>query len=182
MVASHLYPSAYNGAWIVSEDPDLLRSAEDPTMLDTIYRSRMMSLFGFGTINGQLKERVSLYPEPVLKAASRNIALYKRYRHLLQRDCYQLLPASDKTGQWQAVQFVSPHGEEAVVLAFRAESSEETVHLSLQGLQRDRIYEVTSANGIGRDSRMAGDVLTSKGIAVSLEHSHMSEVVFVKML
>ena len=93
IVASHLYPSAYNGAWIVSEDPDLNRYANDPALLDTIYRSRMISLFGFGTINGQLKERVSLYPEPVLAAARRNVPLYKRYRHLLQHDCYDLLPA-----------------------------------------------------------------------------------------
>jgi hypothetical protein len=35
----------------------------------------MVSLFGFGTILGLLKERVSLFPEPVLAAARRNLEL-----------------------------------------------------------------------------------------------------------
>jgi alpha-galactosidase len=180
MVASHLYPSAYNGAWVVSEDGDLLRSADDPVMLDTIFRSRMMSLFGFGTINGQLKERISLYSEPVIRAASRNMKSYKSYRHLLQHDCYQLAPTGSGSGHWQAVQFVSPSGEEAVVLAFRAESPQETMHLSLQGLRSDGIYEVNFANGGGPDLKIAGGDLISKGITIALGHSHMSEVISVR--
>jgi alpha-galactosidase len=183
IVASHLYPSAYNDAWIVSEDPDLLRSANDPIMLDTIFRSRMMSLFGFGTIYGQLKERVSLYPEPVFTAARRNTELYKRYGHLLQYDPYQLLATGDtEQGQWQAIQFVSSSGREAVVLAFRAESPQETVQLLLQGLRIDGIYEVNFANRSDPDLEIGGGDLLSKGIAVSLERPQMSEVVSVRML
>ncbi len=37
LIASYLYPSSYNGAWIVSEDDDLKRYANDPAMLDTIF-------------------------------------------------------------------------------------------------------------------------------------------------
>jgi alpha-galactosidase len=184
VVASHLYPSAYNGAWIVSEDPDLQRYANDPAMLDTIFRSRMMSLFGFGTINGQLKERVSLYPKPVLTAARRNMELYKRYRHLLQSDYYQLLPAADTgkgQGEWLAVEFVSPSEQEAVVLAFRAESSQEMVQLSLRKLRSDGNYDLTFANGNRPNLKARGEDLLSKGITISLEQPHMSEVVLVRM-
>ena len=186
VVASHLYPSAYNGAWIVSEDPDLQRNANDPAMLDTTFRSRMMSLFGFGTINGQLKERVSLYPAPVLTAARRNMELYKRYRHLLQHDCYQLLPPGDAEkgrgqGEWQAVQFVSPSGQEAVILAFRAESPQETVQLRLRGLQTDKNYDVNFANEERPDLKVTSNDLLTKGITVSLKRPHMSEVVLVRM-
>ena len=184
IVASHLYPSAYNGAWIVSEDPDLQRYVNDPALLDTIFRSRMMSLFGFGTINGQLKERVSLYPEPVLRAARRNMELYKRYRHLLQSDCHQLLPAvdagKDQSG-WLAVEFVSPSEQEAVVLAFRAESPQETVQLSLRGLQNDKNYDVTFANEERPDLKVTGNDVLTKGITVSLKRPRMSEVVLVRM-
>ena len=146
-----------------------------------------MSLFGFGTINGQLKERVSLYPESVLTAARRNVALYKSYRHLLQHDCYQLLPSGDTApdkskSEWQAVQFVSPSGHEAVLLAFRADSAQQSVQLPLRGLQSQGGFEVTFANG-GRprfeDER--ADELSAKGITVSLERTHMSEVVLVRM-
>jgi alpha-galactosidase len=181
MVASHLYPSDYNGAWIVSEDSDLQRSANDPSALDTIFRSRMMSQFGFGTINGQLKERVSLYPDSVLTAARRNMALYVRHRHLLQHDCYQLLPTdSSEKDAWQAVQFVAPSGKEAVVLAFRAESTQEKVQLPLRGLLREALYEVTFANGSHPDLKMKGHDLLSQGIALSLQNPQMSDVVLVR--
>ena len=143
-----------------------------------------MSLFGFGTINGQLKERVSLYPEPVLTAARRNMELYKRYRHLLQSNCYQLLPAVD-TGKdqsaWLAVEFVSPSGQEAVVLAFRAESPQKVVQLTLRALRSDGNYDVNFAVGNRPNLKARGDDLLSKGITFSLERPHMSEVVLVRM-
>lgn len=181
IVASRLYPSAYNGAWIVSEDPDLSHSSDDSALLDTIYRSRMISLFGFGTINGQLKERVSLYPEAVLAAARRNVPLYKRFRHLLQEDCYDLLPAtSDAKQQWQAMQFVSPSSQESVVLVFRAESTQNTLQIPLKGLNRDALYVITFANGNRPDIKMVGHALLTQGLAISLETPRMSEVVLLK--
>ena len=143
-----------------------------------------MSLFGFGTINGQLKERVSLYPEPVLTAARRNVELYKRYRHLLQYDCHQLLKTADAgkgEGGWLAVEFVSPSGQEAVVLAFRAESPQTTVELSLRGLRSDGNYDVHFANGNRPDLKAKGGELLSKGMSISLDKAHMSEVVLVRM-
>ncbi len=184
VVASRLYPSAYNGAWIVSEDPDLEHYANDPAILDTIFRSRMMSLFGFGTINGQLKERVSLYPESVLAAARRNMKLYRRYCHLLQSNSYQLMPAVDPgkdQNDWLAVQFVPPSGQEAVVLAFRVESQRETVQLSLRGLRKDKNYDVSFANEEDLDLKVTGDDLLTNGITVSLQRPHMSNVVLVRM-
>ena len=145
-----------------------------------------MSMFGFGTINGQLKERVSLYPAPVLMAARRNMELYKRYRHLLHHDCHQLLPPGDAEkvrgqGEWQAVQFVSPSGQEAVILAFRAESPQETVQLRLRGLQTDKNYDVNFANEERPDLKVTSNDLLTKGITVSLKRPHMSEVVLVRM-
>jgi hypothetical protein len=116
-------------------------------------------------------------------AARRNTELYKRYGHLLQYDPYQLLATGDtEQGQWQAIQFVSSSGREAVVLAFRAESPHETVQLLLQGLRIDGIYEVNFANRSDPDLEIGGGDLLSKGIAVSLERPHMSEVVSVRML
>ncbi|MGC2400492.1 MAG: alpha-galactosidase [Acidobacteriaceae bacterium] len=182
MVSSRVYPSAYNGAWIVSEDVDLQKNADDPAMLDTIFRSRMISLFGFGTINGQLKERVSLYPEPVILAARRNIACYKGYRHLLQYDCYRLTPGDAAPSHWQAIQFVSPSGQEAVVLVFRGESSQGAVRLSLQGLRTAGMYELNFSSGSGPSTKMKGEELLSKGMAVSLPTPHSSEVVSLRML
>jgi alpha-galactosidase len=180
LVAGYIYPSADNGAWIVAEDKALLESANDPALLDTIFRSRMLSLFGFGTILGQLKERVSLFPEPVLAAARRNLEVYKRYRHLLQNDCYHLLPAGSAEHQFQAVQFISPSASEAVVLVFKAESSQETVQVPLRGLQASRSYEITFANGSPTLQAGGGDLL-SEGITLSLARPATSEVVLLQM-
>ena len=143
-----------------------------------------MSLFGFGTINGQLKERVSLYHESVLTAAQRNMKLYRRYRHLLQSNCYQLIPAVDPgkdQNHWLAVEFAPPSGQEAVVLAFRVESKLETVQLLLRGLLKDKNYDVNFANEEGPNLRVTGNDLLTKGITVSLERPHMSNVVLVQM-
>jgi hypothetical protein len=180
-VASYLYPSSDNGAWIVSEDKVLIGSANDPAALDTVFRSRMLSLFGFGTIQGLLKERVSLFPEPVLAAARRNLELYKRYRHLLHNDCYHQLPAGSAEKQWQATQFISPAAKEAVILVFKGESSQETVQVRLRGVQTSATYEIAFANG-GPPLQAGGDELLSKGITVSLAHPATSEVVFLRML
>jgi alpha-galactosidase len=177
MLANYLYPSADNGAWIVMEDKALLESVNDPAALDTIFRSRMMSLFGFGTILGLLKERVSLFPEPVLAAARRNIPLYKRYRHLLQNDCYHLSASADEA-KLQAIQFASPSGDEAVVLMFQAGSPQPSVQLPLRGLKRDTNYDVTFANG-GPAKRMSGRELLFTGIAVALAQGVTSEVILL---
>src|ERR1700723_8596 len=179
LMANYLYPSCDNGAWIVSEDKALLESANDPALLDTVFRSRMLSLFGFGTILGLLKERISLFPEPVLAAARHNMEWYKRYRHLLQNDSYHLLPAGGAEGQCQATQFISSSANEAVVLVFKAESSQENVQLRLRGLQ-PRTYEITFANG-GAAWQAGGDELLSKGVTISLAHPITSEVVLLRM-
>jgi len=179
MVAGYLYPSADNGAWVVSEDKALTESANDPAMLDTIFRSRMLGLFGFGTILGMLKERISLFPEPVLAAARRNIEVYKRYRHLLQNDCYHLLPTGATEGQCQAIQFISPSAEEAVVLVFKAGSSQDAVRVPLRGLRASGSYEITFANG-GPTLRAGGADLLSNGIKLFLAHPATSEVAFLR--
>ena len=180
LAAGYIYPSADNGAWVVSEDKALTESANDPAMLDTIFRSRMLGLFGFGTILGLLKERISLFPEPVLAAALRNIAVYKRYRHLLQNDCYHLLPAAAAEAQYQAIQFVSPSAEEAVVLVFKASNSPDTLQLPLRGLRASATYEVTFANG-NPALRARGADLLSSGLKLSLAHPATSEVALLHL-
>jgi alpha-galactosidase len=179
LAAGYLYPSAENGAWIVVEDPDLLKSAGNPALLDTIFRSRMISLFGFGTINGQLKERISLLPESILAAAHRNTALYKRYRHLLQDDFSRLLNLSTNPEGPQAVQFTSRDGREAVVLIFRGTSDKDSFQLPLRGLKKNRSYNVTFANDNSTTEKDASELL-SEGITVSLPSLSMSEIVLIK--
>jgi alpha-galactosidase len=179
LVASRLYPSGDNGGWIVAEDKALLESANDPAALDAIFRSRMFCLFGFGTLLGQLKERISLFPEPVLEAARRNMTVFKRYRHLLQQDSYCLVEGTNGKDQPQAIQFVSTSADESVVLVFKAESKQDIVQLPLRGLREDADYEITFTNQ-NQTLRAPSDDLLSKGIAVALAQPATSEVVFLR--
>ena len=78
------------------------------------------------------------------------------------------------------MQFVSPSGQEAVVLIFRAESVQNTKQLQLRGLKPDSLYVITFANGSHPDLKMTGHDLLSQGIAVSLERPQMSEVLLLK--
>jgi len=172
--ASYLYPSSYNSAYVTRE-PEAMEQ-KDPALLDTIYRSRMMGLFGFGA--GSLAERVSLYPAEVLAAARRNIPLYKSYRHLLAEDCYHLTPPSGSPEGWQAVQFCQRDGSEAVVLAFRDLSTQPLYRLGLKGLGPDSRYAITSANHKTETVRTGREL--ASGVIVRLAKPHMSEVLLMR--
>jgi alpha-galactosidase len=177
LVASHIYPSFYNGGWVI-KDPELEKT-KDPELLDTIYRSRMIGLFGFGTLHGTLPERVSLFPAEVLEAARRNIALYKRYRHLLQGRAYHSFPSRGSPEQWQAIQFASDNGAEAVLLCFRGKSTQSEMRLPVRGLQPSRAYRITSANRSEARS-LSGDQLMRDGIIASLPKTEMSDIFFLQ--
>ncbi len=174
LVGSRIYPSGDNGGWIVAEDKAMLESASDPAALDTIFRSRMFCLFGFGTLLGQLKERISLFPTPLLDAARRNIAVFKRYRHLLLQDSYVLLEGAKN--ETQAIQFVSPSGDESVVLVFKGEGKADALQLPLHGLKKNVDYQITFINR-NESLRAASNDLLSKGISANLEQPVTSEVI-----
>jgi alpha-galactosidase len=176
-VASHIYPSFYNGGWIV-KDPELEKTT-DPDILDTIYRSRMIGLFGFGTLHGTMPERVSLYPAAVLEAARRNISAYKRYRHLLHGRAYHLFPPPGSPEQWQAIQFASEDGTEAVVLCFRGKSTQSAMRLPVRGLQAGKTYKVALANGNTMRS-LTGRQLMRDGLIASLAKPEMSNIFFLE--
>ncbi len=178
MLAGCLYPSGDNGGWIVAEDKALLENANDPAALDTIFRSRMFCLFGFGTLLGQLKERVSLFPPSVIEAARRNMAVFKRYRHLLLADSYRLL--EEKKGEPEAVQFASSSGDESVVLIFKDESQKLDMQLPLRGLRKDADFDITFVNR-NQNLKAAGRDLLSKGIAIGLAGAETSEVVLLRI-
>ena len=180
LTASYLYPSSYNGAWIVL-DPEVQKQ-KDPGRLDTMYRIRMMGLFGFGTLTGKLlTERVSLYPQEVLNAARRNIPIYKRLRHLLAEDCYHLTPPFGSAERWQVVQFCQRDGSEAVVFAFRGTSTQGRYLLRLRGLKPENHYSVRSEN-LANETIRSGRELAQDGIIVELAKVDLSELLMLRAM
>jgi alpha-galactosidase len=178
LIASYIYPSSYNGAWVLRDKE--LESTKTPALLDTIYRSRMMGLFGFGTLHGTLPERVSLFPAEALSAARRNVPIYKRYRRLLQADAYHLFPPAGSAEGWQAIQFTSTDGREGVVLCFRNGSRQASIRLPVKALDRDLNYRLTSANGTEFAARK-GAKLLREGLVIQLNEPEMSDVILLNV-
>jgi alpha-galactosidase len=182
--ACYLFPSSYNGSYVLRESgamgqkKDEVMQQKDPALLDTVFRSRMMGLFGFGSYE-VLADRVSRFPQVVLDAARRNIAIYKSYRHLLAEDCHHLTPPFGSTDRWQVVEFCKRDGSEAVVLAFRNTSTQSLYRFWLKGLQSFGRYSVKSVNHSTETLRSAAE-LTKEGIIIGLPKGDMSEVLLLK--
>ena len=167
--ASYVFPAAHYSAWVLGGE-----GANDPAILDTVIRSRMIGQCGLGTLNGKLGQRASLFPPEVIDALSRNIKAYKQYRHLLREDAYHLLPPSTTADAWDGIEFCKRDGSEAVVLAFRGKSPETNLTLALRGLVQDASYEVDSCN-TGETRTMKGTEL-GEGLKIPLPHADMSEI------
>lgn len=69
---------------------------------------------------------------------------FKAIRHLLDQDFYQLLPTPATVQDWDAVQFVSWSGDEAVVFVFGG-CDDGPSRLPLKGLDADMTYGVSRA-------------------------------------
>ena len=173
----YVLPAAFNEAWVINYKET--KGTKDPDLLDAIIRSRMIGLFGMGTLNGKLSERMSLLPSEVKEALKRNIANYKRYRHLLLDDAYHVLPLARGADQWDGIQFCKRDGSESVLMAFRGGSAETEKTIKLRGLRRGAEYTLSSFNS-GESLRMRGLDLADKGLTVRLPKANTSEIYLLK--
>jgi hypothetical protein len=181
LVCATVYPSAYNAAWIVREDTELF-TAKTQAVVDASIRSRMLGLFGVGTLNGQMSQRVSLYPKNILDRLAVHIDLYKRFRHLLfQQVSFPYRPYGTDPQGWQAIQFTSIDGSEAVLLCFRGSSTQTASQLSLSRLHPLKSYRVRFVDG-GTESTMTGREIMDTGIYFSLPEAGASEIVLIKQV
>lgn len=181
ITSSYIYPTSCIEAWVYKgAETD---KEKDPAILDTIMRSRMIGHPGFGMLikdpNGV--ERISLCSKEAIEAAKRNIANYKKYRHLLSEDVYHLLPANAESEQWDAIQFCKRDGGESVAMWFRGVSPEAEKTCALRGLKPNADYSVTSLN-TGEVKRVRGSSLLSEGLKVTLSKQGMSEIYLIKRI
>lgn len=175
--ASYILPAACNEAWVARCNE--IEQTKDPAILDCIIRSRMLGMFGAGTLFGKLSELVSRYPVKVQDALRRNIADYKTFRHLLLEDVYHTLPPSTTADAWDAVQFCKRDASEAVLMAFRSGSPDAGRQFTLRGLDPEGVYTVTSCN-TRRVTQVKGADLASTGLAIALPNTNTSEVYLLK--
>ena len=135
-------------------------NAGDAGFSDTSVISRMLGKLAFdgsiGNWSPALTARMGAW-----------IAAFKSIRHLLVQDFYQLLPQPQTAEDWDAVQFVSYSGDEALVFAFAGCQGGERF-LRLRGLPRACTYVVTRMLD-GTTATISGDSLMGGGLPVALQ-------------
>ena len=94
------------------------------------------------------------------------IQVYKRFRHLLVKDFYRLLPQPQSDADWDAAQFCD--GErEGIVFAFRYRGRLTNQRLLLESTDETTTYNVRD-EASGREQAIAGSALAHEGLAVEL--------------
>lgn len=177
MAATYVLPASHVMTWVMRDAE--VGQPQPPIFLDTIFRSRMMGGFGFGTLHGSLSESVSLYPPTTIEAAVRNIQAYKGYRHLLGQHTYHLTPLG-QTNAWQAMQFAARDRREGIAFFFRNNARDTDNTFKLRGLAPRTEYEIISLND-GSVRYRRGSQLMREGIGVTLSrHPEESEVLRLK--
>ena len=82
---------------------------------------------------------------------------------------------------WQAIQFTGTTGSEAVLLCFRATSTQTTSELPLSRLKPQTSYRVRFIDA-GKQSTMSGRELMETGIYLSLPEAGSSEIILINEL
>jgi alpha-galactosidase len=179
MACATVFPSGCNASWIVREDKEFF-GFDAQHQIDAGIRSRMLGLFGVGTLNGQMSQRASLYPQPVIERLKANIATYKKFRHLLmQQVSYPFQPYGRSPQGWEAVQFTDDAANEAVVLCFRGASSQSVSTVRLSRLRPDARYSIRRIDA-GTDGEITGRELMGRGMLVELAQAGASEILQLK--
>ncbi len=104
---------------------------------------------------------------------------YLAVRHLLTGAWYPLLPYSRDRAAWMASQYHRPDLGEGMILVFRRpESPNETVQVSLHGLDAEVTYEL-SYTGAGNNRRVRGAELMRR-FEMILAGKHRSELILYR--
>ena len=110
-------------------------------------------------------------------------ALYKTQLSPLIREA-NLYHVSDRPDgiHWDATEYWDPNRSTAVLFAFRGTTSDEPTHtFHLAGLRDDALYQLHFEDGTSLDESLTGQQLRQQGIAVHLQISLSSELVFVRL-
>ena len=191
--ASYWFPGGFGQSYLwdrpdpIANRPDLapigfLLKPNTTAYWDNLFRSLMMTGFGFGTLDGSMSQRISRWHPAAIQAARRNIAAFKKYRHLLSGNVYHLLPQTTlyvpdggESGRWDMLEYANREGSEAVAFFFRGGSQNATLKMPLRGLRADGDYTVTSFNS-GRRRTVSANALLQTGVEINLPEKESSEI------
>jgi alpha-galactosidase len=176
LAAAYVFPSAHNLSGVaVGSEIDL---PSGPAILDSIFRSRMVGLFRVATPRGRIADRFSQWRPEVREAARRNVAVFKKYRHLLSQDIYHLRFPDAEARQWSVAEFCARDGSEAVLLCFRGTDPQETMLVKPKGLVDSATYRILSYN-TGHQCEAKARLFCRDGLRVELADAETSEILHI---
>jgi alpha-galactosidase len=166
--ASYLFPPVALNSWVTESRQENLNGRNLPEPVTRgIVRSRMLGALGFSC------RMVEWLPE-TKRVIAESIAEYKTFRHLL-KDGYvsHLLPQATLINPlllspqvWEAIQFRSKDASEAVILAFRNISPDDSLVIYPKRIQPDAAYWVTDDDSF--DQTTTGKDLMENGLRVAI--------------
>ncbi len=124
--------------------------------------SRMCGALSF---NGD----VASWPAPLARRMAACVEAYKRIRHLLVEDFYQLLPTPSSDRDWDAVQFASADGSQSVIFAFCTGGDQGRLVLRPRRINPQASYSIRDLTGRARPQAVTGGDLIRRGLPVLLK-------------
>lgn len=112
---------------------------------------------------------VADWPARLARRMRKRVDDYKRIRHLLAEEFYQLLPTPTSDRDWDAVQFAAPDGCESVIFAFRMGGEQDRAVLRPRRIEPGATYSISGLTARARPRRVKGEQLIRRGLAVRLK-------------
>lgn len=94
-----------------------------------------------------------------IKQASRYVDVYKRYRHYLEKDYYELFPLPESKNAWDGWQYHDPKTKSGILILFRLkESTEEEKRIVPRRLRNLQEYSYSVVMGKGEIGEVEGSL------------------------
>jgi alpha-galactosidase len=154
--ANHFLPGIYPNSAVPTD-----RGAGDHGLSDFDFVSRMC---GSLSLDGD----IASWSGGLTSRAGELVGIYKSLRHLLVGDFYPLATHPKRPDEWDAAEFASPNGSEAVLFAFRPDSPQKSKRLKMKGLAPAQTYEVKDPLDDREVEMLSGTALMHEGLRIAL--------------
>jgi alpha-galactosidase len=177
--AGFVLPAQYLNSWYIKSREEPVSETTSASLLDSIFRSRMIGPFG-------ISDRLADWPANVRDAARRAVAAVKRMRPALAGEVYHLLPQASlfvpplaAPAAWEAIEYFNPGSKSGVVLCFRGAAEADRHVLPLRGMEARTRYRVVW-NDAGRSETRSGAEWATSGASIILAERMTSEILWIE--
>ena len=109
---------------------------------------------------------IASWPPEVVRRAKHWLSVYKKFRHLLVKDYYRLLPLPSTDAEWDAAQFCD-QSQNGILFIFRYAGRRNHYPIFLRTLETGKRYRLCD-EGTGKETDISGNKLIHDGFSVTL--------------